>query len=295
MLSVEDIMRLSSSKSKLLIWYFLAISLLLPLAWSSPVHADFGPKPSITIVVKNPPAETYYLDLLIPEEKVNNSLADERDQYDPVKFGLLENYRDGEWVPALVHGTQIPLFGKLTGSRQGANIVHTFSYFGTPERFKIIIVTPDNQVVTSGELVRKTFQMTLTYDYQTGTVSQQSIVVVYLVQFLSTLIPTLIIEGLLLLVFGFSLRLSWRPFLLINLVTQVLLTAALGTAAITQGLFAAYLLAVPVEAVIIIAEAIAYTRLLKQHGKGRRIAYAIVANSISLVAGLVAMTMSNGL
>jgi hypothetical protein len=246
-------------------------------------------------VVKNPPAETYYLDLLIPEEKVNNSLADERDQYDPVKFGLLENYRDGEWVPALVHGTQIPLFGRLTGSRQGANMVHTFSYFGTPERFKIIIVTPENRVVTSGELVRNTFQMTLTYDYQTGAVSQRSIVVAYLVQFLSTLIPTLVIEGLLLLVFGFSLRLSWRPFLLVNLVTQVLLTASLGTAAITQGLFAAYLLAVPVEAVIIIVEAIAYTRLLKQHGKGRRIAYAIVANTVSLVASLVAMTMSDGL
>lgn len=277
------------------LWLILTISFLLPLVWAMPVHADFGPKPSITIVVKNPPAETYYLDLLIPEEKANNSLTDERDQYDPVKFGLLENYRDGEWVPALVHGTQIPLFGKLTGSRQGANIVHTFSYFGTPERFRIIIVTPDNRVVTSGELARNTFQTTLTYDYQSGAVSQQSIVVAYLLQFLSTLIPTLIIEGLLLLVFGFSLRRSWRPFFLVNLATQILLTASLGTAAITQGLFAAYLLAVPIEIVIIVIEAIAFARLLKQHGKGRRIAYAIWANIVSLVASLVAMTLSIGL
>lgn len=286
-------MRSVSFKSGRVLWLILAISLLLPFALSSPVHADFGPKPSITIVVKNPPADTYYLDLLIQEQKVNNSLADERDQYDPDKFGLLENYRDGEWVPALVHGTNIPLFGKLTGSRQGANVVHTFSYFGTPERFKIIIVTPDNQVVTSGELVRNTFQMTLTYDFRTGAVSQRSIVTTYLVQFLSTLIPTLVIEGLLLLVFGFSLRLSWRPFLLVNLATQVLLTASLGTAAITQGLFAAYLLAVPIEIVIMIIEAIAFARLLKQHGKGRRIVYAIVANFVSLAAGLVVMTLSN--
>jgi len=288
-------MKSANFKHNRVVMLILAVSVMLPFVWSVPVYADFGPKPSITIVVKNPPAETYYLDLLIQEQKANNSLDDERDQYDPVKFGLLENYRDGDWVPALVHGTNIPLFGKLTGSRQGADMVHTFSYFGTPERFKIIIVTPDNRVVTSGELARKTFQMTLTYDYQTGAVSQRSIVVTYLVQIFSTLIPTLLIEGLLLLLFGFSLRRFWRPFLLVNLATQIILTASLGTAAITQGLFAAYLLAFPVELGILIIEAIAFTRLLKQHGKGRRIAYAIVANIFSLIASLVTMTMSIGL
>jgi len=288
-------MKSANFKHNRVVMLILAVSVMLPFVWSVPVYADFGPKPSITIVVKNPPAETYYLDLLIQEQKANNSLDDERDQYDPVKFGLLENYRDGDWVPALVHGTNIPLFGKLTGSRQGADMVHTFSYFGTPERFKIIIVTPDNRVVTSGELARKTFQMTLTYDYQTGAVSQRSIVVTYLVQIFSTLIPTLLIEGLLLLLFGFSLRRFWRPFLLVNLATQIILTASLGTAAIAQGLFAAYLLAFPVELGILIIEAIAFTRLLKQHGKGRRIAYAIVANIFSLIASLVTMTMSIGL
>jgi len=207
---------------------------------------------------------------------------------------MLANYRVDGWVPALVHGTDIPLFGKLTGTRQGSDMIHTFSYFGTPEHFKIIIITPDNQIVVSGELERKAYQLKLTYDYATGDTSQRSIVVSYLRQFFATLIPTLIIEGLCLLLFGFSLRRSYRPFLLVNLATQIFLTATLGTAAITQGIFAAYLLALPLELVIIIAESIAFALLLKEHSKGRRIGYAITANLISLIASLPAMNLLIG-
>ncbi len=272
-------------------WVVMAIVLACMIAWPAAVHADFGPKPMIRIVVKNPPTGEYYLDLLIQAEKANNSLADEKDQYDPVKFGLLENYQVEGWVPALVHGTDIPLFGKLTGTPTGADMVHTFSYFGTPNRFKIIIITPENRVVVTEELTRQAYQLKLTYDYTTGDISQRSIVISYLIQFLSTMAATLVIEGLILLLFGFSLKQSWRPFLIVNLVTQVLLTASLGTAAITQGMFAAYILALPVELVIVIIEAIAFARLLKEHTKARRVGYAITANLVSLVAGLFAMSL----
>ena len=268
------------------------IGLALVFALPTPVYADFGPKPAITIIVKNPPSEEYYLDLLIKADEINNSLADERDQYDAVKFKLLEDYNQDGWTPALVHGTSIPLFGKLTGSKQGPNMVHTFSYFGTPEHFKIIIATPENLLVVSRELVRETFQLTLTYDYASGTISQRSLLVAYLLQILSTLLPTLIIEGLLLLLFRFSLRQNFWPFLLVNLATQALLTAVLGTAAITQGMFTAYLLAVPVELVIIILESVAFALLFKQHSKKRRIGYAITANLASIIAGLIAMSIS---
>lgn len=268
------------------------IGLALVVALPIPVYADFGPKPSITIIVKNPPSEEYYLDLLIKPEKSHNSQLEGRDQYDAVKIKLLEDYNQDGWTPALVHGTSIPLFGKLTGSKQGPNMVHTFSYFGTPEHFKIIIATPDNQLIVSRELVRETFQLTLTYDYATGAISQRSLLVAYLLQILSTLLPTLIIEGLLLLLFGFSLRQNFWPFLLVNLATQVLLTAVLGTAAITQGMFTAYLLAAPVELVIIIIESVAFALLFKQHSKKRRIGYAITANLVSIISGLIAMSIS---
>jgi len=269
----------------------LAISLMLPLLIVLPVKADIGPKPSITIIVKNPPADEYYLDLLINEHQSDNSQIEDKDKLDPVKFALLKNYSVDGWQTALAHGTSVPLFGHLTGVPQGSDMEHTFSYFGTPDRFKIIIVTPDNTVIVSREIVRQSFQLTLTYDYATGSIRQPSLVVAYLLQFLSTLIPTLIIEGLLLLLFGFSLQSSIRPFIIVNLATQILLTAVLGTALITQGIFTAYLLALPVEIVILIAESIAFSILLKEHKKGRRVAYAITANIVSFIAGLVIMSI----
>jgi hypothetical protein len=268
------------------------IGFSLVLALPMPVNADMGPKPSITIVVRNPPDGEYYLDLLIQEDKAHSNTEDERDQYDAAKYKLLEDYNQDGWTPALVHGTKVPLFGKLTGTSQGSSMVHTFSYFGTPEQFKIIIVTPDNQIVVSRELVRSTFQLTLTYEYTTGAINQRSLFVAYLLQILSTLLPTLIIEGLLLVLFRFSLRQNFWPFLLVNLATQVLMTATLGTAAITQGMLTAYFLTVPIELAIIILESIGFTLWFKQHSKKRRIGYAITANIVSMAAGIIAMSIS---
>ena len=283
-------------------WIVTAAVLSLIILLPSAVSADMGPKPTIKIIVKNAPTGTYYLDLLINEnwdyETLRNdgwnhdNLRDTRSQYDAVKLGLLEQYNRDGWFPALAHGTQLLLWGDLVGIRQGKDCVHEFGYMGTPDIFKIIIITPDNQVIVSQVLQRQTLNMTLTYDYSTGTISQRSLVMTYFLQILSTLLPTLIIEGLLLLLFGFSLRLNFWPFLIINLTTQVLMTAVLGRAAITDGMMIAYLLFIPIEFLIILIESVAFAFLLKQHSKKRRIAYAIVANMVSALVGIIVMSIS---
>ena len=273
-------------------WIVTAVILSLIILMPSVVLADTGPKPTIKIIVKNAPTETYYLDLLINEDWDHDNLKNERSQYDPVKLGLLEQYNRDGWFPALAHGTQLLLWGDLIGTRQGADCVHEFGYMGTPEIFKIIIITPDNQVIVSQILQRQTFNMTLTYDYSTGTISHLSLGMTYFLQILSTLLPTLIIEGLLLLLFGFSLRQNFWPFLIVNLATQILMTAVLGTAAITDGMLYAYLLFIPVEFFITLIESVAFAFLLKQHRKRRRIAYAIVANMVSALFGIIIMSIS---
>lgn len=279
--------RLAGPAGIALAMFCLILAMLITLV--EPAAADMGPKPQITIVVKNAPKETYYLDLLIQGNSNSQNIHD-RQQYDQEKLTLLENYAEDGWHAALAGGTGMPLFGKLTGEGRGSDQVHTFSYFGTPDQFKIIIVTPDNELKVSHELTRQSFHMTLTYDYASGAINQRPLTLAYLLQFVSTLLPTLILEGLILLLFGFSLRLNLRPFLLVNLATQIVLTASLGTAVILSGLLTAYLLLVPLEFVIIILEAVGYAYWLKQHGKGRRIAYAIVANLVSAFAGMVAMS-----
>ncbi|MDW7656422.1 MAG: hypothetical protein SCM11_04520 [Bacillota bacterium] len=270
-----------------LVMFCLVLAMLAALV--EPAAADMGPKPQITIIIKNAPEDTYYLDLLVQGNKTSKNIHDPQ-QYDQDKLKLLEEYEADGWHAALAGGTGMPLFGKLTGEERGSDQVHTFSYFGTPDQFKIIIVTPDNELKISRELMRQSFHMTLTYDYATGSINQRPLALSYLLQFISTLLPTLLLEGLILLLFGFSLRLNLRPFLLVNLATQIMLTASLGTVAIMSGMFTAYLLLVPLEFIIIILEAVGYAFWLKQHGKGRRITYAIVANLVSAFAGIVAMS-----
>ena len=41
-------------------------------------------------------------------------------------------------------------------------------------------------------------------------------------------IPTLVIEGVILLLFGFSLKKNWKAFLLVNIITQIFLTVTVG-------------------------------------------------------------------
>ena len=257
----------------------------LLLSFPMTANADVGPKPQITIIVENPPAEEYYLDLLIDEDDPRDNLGDKRSEYDKSKLALLENYNEDGRYAGLAHGTGVPMWGDLKGVKNKDTMIHTFGYVGVPEDFKIIIVKPDNTLSISEEIHRNTFQYKMTYDYETGNVSQQNIAISYFVQFLMTCIPTLIIEGIILILFRFSIKRNWRAFLGINLATQTFLTATLGTILLKQGLFAGYLVFIPLEMIILVFEAILFAKLLKQHNVKRRVLYAVIANLSSAIAG----------
>ena len=61
---------------------------------------------------------------------------------------------------------------------------------------------------------------------------------------------------------------------------------------ITEGIFITYLLFIPVEFIIILIESLAFAFLLKQHRKRRRVGYAIVANLVSALVGIIVMSIS---
>lgn len=261
--------------------FILGLLLTFPIT----ANADVGPKPQITIVVENPPVEEYYLDLLIDKNYSRDNLGDKRSQYDKKKLALLENYNTDGWYAGLAHGTGIPMWGDLKGVKSGDAMTHTFGYMGVPEYFKIIIVKPGNTLSISEEIHRNTFQYKMIYDYDTGKISHQNIAISYLAQFLMTCIPTLIIEGIILILFRFSIRSNWKAFLGINLATQILLTATLGTILLKQGIFAGYLAFIPLEIIILAFEAIMFSKLLNQHKVKRRVMYAVIANITSAIAG----------
>ena len=250
----------------------------LPLSAS----ADTGPKPAVSITVVNAPEGAYYLDLLItgPGDYPNVNVED----YDPALLEGLKSWEDEGWWPALVEGTNVPLFGDLVPGEDGT---HRFSYHGLPDTFRIAVSGPDGAQATEEPFTRQVFYTHLTYDWQTNSITRAtSPAGFYAAQFLSTLLPTLLVEGLLLFAFGFRARRDWLVFLLTNLATQAGLYALVGTQMVSTGssllhYFALFFLEIPIW----LAELLVYIFLLKEHGRGRRALYALCANAASYMVG----------
>lgn len=267
----------------------IIISLCINYIFPSTAVADVGPKPSIKVIVENPPEGKYYLDLLIDYE-ISHSYVNvaEEDVDDINMFTILKNYNLGGWRPALATGTKIPLFGKLTGEKENDNMVHSFSYLGVPDRFKVIVVEETGDVIVSENIIeRKAFESKVYFDYDSKILRESSIVPAYLKQFLITFPTTLMVEGLILLIFAFSLNRNWKSFVLINLMTQVLLTATVFTGMYFQGSMAAFFYYIPVEVIILVVESKLFKKYLKGHSQSRKFAFALVANILSFLMGII--------
>lgn len=267
-----------------LITFLIIINLLFPFR----TYADIGPKPSIKLIVLNPPKDEYYLDLLINYETKHSYInIDEEDGYDENMIKILENYNEDGWRPALVTGTNVPLFGKLTGEKEGDTMVHMFRYLGTPESFKVILVEKSGKVTVSENIIeRKAFESTVYYDYATNRMWETSATLSYIKQFTITFTATLIVEGIILILFGFSIKKNWKPFIGVNLITQILLTLVVFSAMYFAGAMAAFLIYIPFEIVILVIESKLYKKYLSEHSIRRRIIYALVANIVSFILGL---------
>lgn len=275
---------------------FAVVFLLSAFAVS--VSADFGPKPGTSIVVENPPEGEYYLDLLIEDwdgEWYSNLTEEDRTSYREDMLALLESCHvlyEG-WHTALTEGTAAPLFGSLVGTAGEEGNVHTFSYYGVPDTYRIVVVTEDLQIYTSDVLHKTVFQETINVRLDLSDASGNvitvtktpSLVQLYLGQFAMTLLPTLLIEFLILLLFKIPVKRNVAVFLGVNVLTQLLLTVIMGRTLISSGLLSAYFMLAPLELVILAIEAAVYAFLMRDVTRRRRIVYAVVANLVSAVAG----------
>ena len=254
------------------------------------VSADTGPKPSITIKTNGTVGEKYYLDLLIECDNGYPNLKDaEIAELDAEMFKTLSEYTDDGWYPAIAHGTPAPLFGTVVPGDDGTS---RFSYFGTPNRFKVIIVTESGTVKVSDVVEKTVYQQVFSLDFADMTVkTSQSAAKSYLIQFASTFFPTLIIEFLLLFAFGLSPKKYWWAIIAVNLVTQLFLTSVLAcNPGILYGGFIFFF--VMLELVVMLIEAAAYLVIMKKERLWKRIVYAVTANVASAVVGGILLTIA---
>ena len=281
-------------------------ALLASLALTTLALADFGPKPQLTVRVKNAPQEPYYLDLLAEGDwgesgessydGVDWSYHGKENTLDPALLTSLRENVPAGWHACVAQGTTgAPIWGELyaEGTDAFGNDLHVFGYHGVPSTYRIILVTESGKVWISDVLERRVLQSSVTVhwsdDTEHTTVTVPSIVTGYLLQFLATLVPTLLIEGILLLLFRYSWKENWKAFLLVNLVTQGVLAAASSVLNLQNGaaLWNYFLFLLPMEAVVLLIELYLYAGrgLLTGHSKGRAALYAVAANLASAVLG----------
>ena len=281
-------------------------ALLASLALTTFAFADFGPKPQLTVRVENAPQELYYLDLLAEgdwdaedtdsDDGIERSYYGKEDTLDPDLLALLrENVPEG-WHACVAQGTTgAPIYGELYAESTDAsgNDLHIFAYHGVPSTYRIILVTQSGKVWVSEALERRVLQSSVTVhwadDTENTTVTVPSTVTGYLLQFVATLVPTLLIEGILLLLLQYSWKRNWKTFLLVNMLTQGLLAVASSSVTAHSGVSAWYLFCffLPAELVVILVEVFLYSGrgLLTGHSKGRAALYAVTANFASAFLG----------
>ncbi len=94
---------------------------------------------------------------------------------------------------------------------------------------------------------------------------------------------TLIIESFIFFLFGFREKRSWIIFLVMNLLTQGALNIALNSGSVLaiHSMFKLFIM----EFWVFVAEIATVLALIREHGKLRRVAFALTANILSLVLG----------
>ena len=289
--------------------------LMFTLAFPFQAVSDDGPKPSIRVDCVNLPDGDVYIDLLIDAAPVADGFRyghmnrTGKENYDSKIIDILEAYNVDGWRPALVTGTTNPLWGELKRSVSGGKASSRFDYFGVPKRFKVIVVTADGNVTVTNVIDRKTFDCVVDFDYAKKTATEQGLseskdtafyggriaerypIMQMSRQALISLISTYLIEGLILLLFGFGLRNNWKPFVFVNLSTQIVLQLSVNAAFYFFGVSVALTAYMVCEAMILIVETALYVSLLKEHSRIRRALYAIVANITSFAGWFLLMML----
>lgn len=267
---------------------FLAV-LVCVFSLRSVVRADAGPKASIDIMISNPPSEPYYIALL---ETYDNRAAGidrkyvhvEKEDYQIADM-LFEYEEDGFYLYCYGGGASSICYSENMGVKDFVNY-----HYMVPSTFKVVIVTKSGDIRVSNAITRKAFDADCRYDYLNNTLEEVNVYNNYMPRLIAEsaiyLGITLVVEGLILLCFGlFRLR-NLIPFVVINLITQILLFGFNAGARYWEPVFPYYFrMWIGMEFIILVIEMLWYLKKLRTKKDKvsplRNILYCITANVVS--------------
>lgn len=277
------------------------LMLILTIFLISPtlsLRADMGPKRTLDVQVKGI-EEPYFLGLLMP-----GSLPDQENL-----LSIKENisyYEDN--FPEMLYTFKLEGFVSADlvlpwGSRAQQPKDHYFIYtYNPPQIFKIIIIFEDQTYLVSKTIETSLFNSKVLFDlthvdtsytqYAIGTLEEVFPIQTMTLELTLRIIGTIFIEIIILFLFGYTLKRSYKLVTIVNLITQVSLTGFM---------FAAKYFIYPVigeimvlligEAIIFLFEIIIFRIYLKEKTPKRAMLYALVANTMTLIASYSVMIL----
>lgn len=264
-------------------WIQTVVAIFISLVvFIMPVKADMGPKPSVNITFKNMPEGQYYVTLLT-----------EKEVYGPWhKLSELNIEDDVDKEAALafldaIKGTDYNCLNYI----EECSKEHVFRWgYYPPDDFIIGIYFPNTKtVILSEPLERVAFDSYFTVTYtQEGLVIQEEMNFQGKgLNFLFRVIATVVIELLLGLLFGYRSKKERRVILITNLITQLLLHGIMFLLDYYMGALVWVFLFPVLEIGVFVIELIVYLIAMKDHHKGKTFFYALLANAITYVIGMM--------
>ncbi len=240
------------------------------------VKADRGAKPSITIKLKNMKTTNYIIDLLVYDKDGTNY----NDKMDYNGNGLTDDEikklydinLDG-WISESTRWNSYLLFSDCVGNK---NYTHTFSYFGTPERYKVLIINNDTgEMLVSNEIVREGFTSIIEIDINTMGVKNKVKSQSYINIVLLPLIITLLIE----LVVAILMKIGHLKLItLVNILTNTSLNILLSNF-ISFNIINFIIL----EIIVFVIEYLVYKISIKNIKNNKILKYTLISNFASMV------------
>ncbi|MDI9468710.1 MAG: hypothetical protein QM296_00710 [Bacillota bacterium] len=272
----------------------LLLILLGMLCLPATVSADMGPKPSVSVEVKGLNGREVVITLLSETPDVGPYEADNSDRV----FG---EKADDVRLAAIADDFYFLHVSKRVSAVEP---IFTWSYYPPPV-FKVLLLFDDGGYAVSEPLRRTAFHACYTVDagqlrpaageklplevtarLAPGLLGRLALL------FALPLILTLLVEVVLAFVFGYRHASQLRTIIVVNLLTQLLLTLGLVLADYYANLFLYLPTLVFGEIIVLLIEAAIYRRLLTREAgpeprsPRRATAYAVVANLASLALGV---------
>ena len=300
---------------------FILIFMFVQIINIPNIFADTGAKPSISIDIKNLNTDNYLIDLLVDKEDdsqkhwiwvpIDGSNSEKKDYKEYKDYSNINYNGNGEqysktyndlknitidelkqlydidydgWISESTRWDEYLLFADCKGNDKHQ---HVFSYLGTPEHYKVVIINNDTgKTKVTDEIHRKDFNSKIIIDYETMKVKNVSLFDTNNIKnVLMTLFITIAVE--LIIVLLFVLKKYTKLIVITNIVTnlslqffQTIISILLGGSSYSS--YAMVLLGL--EVVVFVVEYIIYKKYMKDRNSNIIIPYVILANLVSLLS-----------